>query len=77
MIRELDTVALTRNLPEHGLTAGDVGAVVHAYPNKTAFEVEFVTEAGETVALVTLTANEIRPLVGREILHARSLEAAD
>jgi hypothetical protein len=29
MISELDSVALTVNLLEHGLTAGDVGAVVH------------------------------------------------
>jgi hypothetical protein len=76
MIRELDTVALTRNLPEYGLTAGDVGAVVHRYPDGAAFEVEFVTAAGETVALVTLTLRDVRPLLGREILHVRELALA-
>jgi hypothetical protein len=29
MMVELDTVVLTRNVPEHGLAAGDVGAIVH------------------------------------------------
>jgi hypothetical protein len=50
-----------------------VGAVVHSYPDGAAFEVEFVTAAGETVALLTLTPRDIRPLLGREILHVREL----
>ena len=32
---------------EHGLQQGDVGAVVHVYGAGTAYEVEFVTAAGE------------------------------
>ena len=28
MIHELNSVALTRDLPEHGLTVGDVGTIV-------------------------------------------------
>jgi hypothetical protein len=32
-IGEHDIVVLTRDLPEYGLTAGDVGAVVHVYPD--------------------------------------------
>ena len=76
MFRELDTVALTRDLPEHGLVVGDVGAIVHRYPNGAAFEVEFVTAAGDTVAVVTLTSRDIRPLYGREILHVRELALA-
>ena len=31
MMRELDTVVLTRDLRDHGLIEGDVGTVVHAY----------------------------------------------
>ncbi len=76
MIGELDTVALTRNFPKHNLTAGDVGAVVHRYPDGTAFEVEFVTASGETVAVLTLTPKDVRPLLGREILHVRELPIA-
>ena len=73
MMRELDTVVLTRDLPEHGLTAGDIGAVVHRYPDGHAFEVEFVTAAGATLAVVTLDPRDVRPLVGHEILHVREL----
>jgi len=28
MIKELDSVVLTTDLPEHGLSAGDIGTVV-------------------------------------------------
>jgi hypothetical protein len=76
MINELDTVVLTRDVAEHGLKEGDVGAVVHRYADGEAFEVEFVTAEGRTVALLTLTAQEIRPLGGRDILHVRELAAA-
>ena len=76
MIRELDTVVLTRDLAEHGLQAGDVGAVVHGYRDNAAFEVEFVTAEGRTVAVVTLTPADIRPMAGKEILHVRELASA-
>jgi hypothetical protein len=38
MIAEIDMVALTRDAEEHGLVAGDVGAVVHVYAAADAFE---------------------------------------
>jgi hypothetical protein len=75
MIAELDTVVLTHAVPERGLTTGDIGAVVHAYPN-AGYEVEFVTAGGETVAVLTLSPNDIRPLLPTEILHAREITAA-
>ena len=64
MIRELDTVVLTDDIEEHGLKPGDVGTVVHSYSDGTAFEVEFVTPEGMTVALLTLTHADIR-LIGK------------
>ena len=76
MIRELDTVVLTRDFPEHGLKKGDVGAVVHLYTDRGAFEVEFVTAEGKTVAVLTLTEGNIRPMASGEILHARELASA-
>lgn len=76
MIHELETVVLARDLPEHGLQEGDVGAVVHRYTGDEAFEVEFVTAEGRTLAVLTLTAEEIRPMSSREILHVRKLDAA-
>lgn len=73
MISELDTVVLSHDLGEYGLQQGDIGAVVHVYKNGKAYEVEFVTGEGETIALLTLTAEDIRLMGEREILHAREL----
>ena len=71
MIEELDTVVLTRDVPEKGLLAGDVGSVVHVHQQGEAFEVEFVTAQGKTVALLTLPASDVRPQREREIMHVR------
>jgi hypothetical protein len=73
MIREHDRVVLTVALPDHGLEPGDVGVVVHIYPRQEAYEVEFVTLAGQTAAIVTASADQIRPIGKREIPHAREL----
>ena len=76
MIGELDTIVLTHDVKEHGLERGDVGAVVHCYPDGNAFEVEFVTGEGNTAAVLTLTGSDIRPMGKGEILHAREFTAA-
>lgn len=76
MIKELELVALTANVPEHGLLAGDVGTVVMVHGEGVGYEVEFLTSSGETIAVLSLHANQVRPLAGREILHARELTAA-
>lgn len=76
MIRELDTVVLTHDIKEHNLKQDDVGAVVHVYKNNAAFEVEFVTGEGETVALLTLTQDDIRPMRPQEILSVRQFALA-
>jgi len=55
----LDTVVLNRDLPEHGLRAGDLGAVVELC-GTDGVEVEFVQGSGHTKALVTLKASDLR-----------------
>ncbi|MBI1763492.1 MAG: DUF4926 domain-containing protein [Acidobacteria bacterium] len=75
MIRELDSVVLTHDFQEHGLAAGEVGAVVHCYANGPMYEVEFVSGSGHTVALVTVNETNIRQIQAREILHVRALAA--
>ena len=60
-IAVLDTVGLERDLPEHGLRKGDIGAVVERYEPDGA-EVEFVTASGKTQALVTLKLSDLRPV---------------
>jgi hypothetical protein len=72
--RELDTVVLTRDLPEAGLRAGDLGAVVLVYgPERApeALEVEFVTAAGRTQALRTLGPGDVRPVRDDDLLAVR------
>jgi hypothetical protein len=74
MIAELNCVALTTALPEHGLAAGDVGTVVHAYEGDRKFLVEFTTYDGTTVAVAKVSAEQIRALGRNEVHHARSLD---
>lgn len=76
MIRELDLVVLTHDVTELGLRAGDVGTVVLVYNAGEAFEVEFITADGYTIDVLTLTAAEVRPMAGNEILHAREVVPA-
>ena len=68
----LDTVVLIRDLPEHGLREGDLGAVVETYP-PDALEVEFVTASGRTTALVTLKSTDVRAISDTDLVAVRSL----
>lgn len=74
MIRESDTVVLTADLPGHGLMAGDIGTVVLVHQGNVGYEVEFMTMSGETIAVVSLYASQVRPVGRREIAHARAVE---
>lgn len=47
--------------------------VVLIHRDGQAFEVEFLTLEGTTVAMVTLEASQVRPVWKREIVHAREL----
>lgn len=71
MIKELDPVVLTQSLPEQGLQAGDVGWVVMIHVGGAGCEIEFVTLAGETVSVVTVPSDAVRPVRAKEIAHAR------
>ena len=71
MITEHSIVVLNRELPDHGLHAGDVGAVVAIYANRRAYEVEFVDGEGTTIALMTLAPEDVRTIQAGELLHTR------
>jgi hypothetical protein len=75
MYRDLDTVVVTKDLPELGLRRGDVGAVVQVY-SRDALEVEFVTAIGATLAVVTLGADSVRHVGRKDLLAVRQLDAA-
>jgi hypothetical protein len=73
MIHEHDRVVLTEPQLADSLEAGDIGCVVHIYPDNAAYEVEFVTLTGRTAAVVTVSADHVRPVGSTEIPHARKL----
>ncbi|MCG8350880.1 MAG: DUF4926 domain-containing protein [Chloroflexales bacterium] len=76
MIEELESVVLTVNMPERGLQAGDIGIVVLVHEEGKGYTVEFMTLSGDTVAVITVFAEQIRPIRANEIAHARELVAA-
>lgn len=76
MIKELDDVVLLIDLPRDGLAKGDVGTVVLLHKDGAGYEVEFTTLDGETLAVTTLAADQIRAARQREIAHARDLACA-
>jgi hypothetical protein len=69
--KELDPVVLERNVPEHELCKGDLGAVVNVDQDGTV-DVEFVLASGETEALVHLKPTDLRPIGRRDMLAVRS-----
>jgi len=73
MISEHDCIVLTEDVPAEGLQAGDVGTVVHIHPRATAYEVEFVTLTGQTFAVATIAANQLRLVRSRDLTHVREL----
>ncbi len=74
MIAEQALAALSKDIPEWGLHAGDVGTIVHVHARGEAYEVEFIDVRGETVAVLTIKAEYLRE-VGRDerpIPHLKS-----
>lgn len=67
----LDTVVLNHDIPQHGLRAGDLGAIVEVYGDD-ALEIEFVRPSGEIQALVTLKSTDVRPVAKTGILSVRA-----
>jgi len=76
MIKEHDCVVLTQDLPAEGLRSGDIGTVVHIHQDGAGYEVEFITLAGETVAVVTLLPPQLRSIAPRDLAHVRELTVA-
>jgi hypothetical protein len=68
---QLEPVVLTHDVPQHGLKAGDLGAIVEVY-GADGLEVEFVRASGETKALLTLRPADVRSLAGNDILAVRA-----
>lgn len=77
MIEEFKDVVLLGDVPEEGLRAGDIGVVVEVFPGQDSvppgYMVEFMTLTGETVAVVDVTADAVRPVGEGDMPQARSM----
>ncbi len=71
----LDYIVLIHDLSEHKLHAGDLGTVVEVY-EPDGIEVEFVKASGETLAVVTLSEDDVRSVGSTDIVSVRSLSHA-
>ena len=73
MFNLLDTVVLNRDLPEHGLRRGDLGAVVDVH-EPDGLEIEFVMASGKTQALVSLRGADVRAVGDGDLIAVRELK---
>ena len=73
MFNLLETVVLDRDLPEHGLRRGDLGAVVDVHP-PDGLEVEFVLGSGRTQALISLRESDVRAVGDGDLIAVRELK---
>ena len=73
MIKEHDCIVLKHDITEDGLQAGDVGTIVHIHRDGAAYEVEFATLTGQTVAVATVLSSDFRPVGKQDIAHVREL----
>jgi hypothetical protein len=60
-IKALDVVAVTEDIPQHGLRRGEVGTVVERWKDG-AYEVEFSDDSGEAYALTALRPDQLMKL---------------
>jgi len=70
MFSELDIVTLNHDLIEHNLKKGAVGTILQVYEKGKAYEVEFVNNKGETLAIVTLKGSDISLETKSKTLHS-------
>lgn len=79
-IIEHQRVVVTRDLPELGLVAGDVGVVVHIHrkPGESApvgYMLELFSLDGESLREESVPADAVRPVAANDLMHARPVAA--
>lgn len=67
MIKEFETVVLNNDLPGTSLHSGDRGVVVMVYNEGEAYEVEFFSPDGKTIAVETIEAAKLHPIKHDEL----------
>ncbi len=74
-MNEFELVVLTEDIPNGRLKTGDVGTIATVLCEGKAYEVEFVTYTGETLAVETLLPHQIRTVRSSEVMTARDTAA--
>lgn len=77
LLAEHMVVVLTRDLPQDGLEAGDVGVILLTHEGHDevppGYTVEETTLLGGTIAVVDVPADLVRPAAEHDVRHARSV----
>lgn len=80
MLELYKEVALTLDLPEHQLKAGDIATLVDLVPHPTSEEdgcvLEVFNAVGESIAVIIVPVSAVEALRADEILSVRSLAQA-
>jgi hypothetical protein len=71
MLEEHESVVPTTDLPHHALGAGDLGTIVQVHQGGRGYTAEFATLNGDTMAVVTVLADQIRPAKPNDMAHVR------
>ncbi len=72
MIKELENVILTVDLPEYHLLVGDIGTVVLVHGEGEGYEVEFSLALGKTIAIFSLYPDQIRQGTNNDLVRVRT-----
>jgi len=76
-VSQFQRVALTRDVAEHQLCAGDVACVVDLVPHPSGGETGCVLEVfsaiGESIAVVAVPLSAVEPLAADEVFAVRRL----
>ncbi|MBM3935012.1 MAG: DUF4926 domain-containing protein [SAR202 cluster bacterium] len=75
-LQEHERAVLTEDIPGEGLKAGDLGTIIHVHGDGIAYVLEFFSVEGDTVAIATAEASQVRPVERDEINHIRKMESA-
>ncbi|MCF6200467.1 MAG: DUF4926 domain-containing protein [Hyphomicrobiaceae bacterium] len=75
MINELDRVILTENITDKKLEKGYIGTVVDVDPGGKGYIVEFMTLKGQTIAVASLSTNQVREITNVDIARADHIAA--
>lgn len=76
MINEHEQVVLTDDLPEYHLRAGDIATVILIHNQGEGYGLEFISVEGETIAVVSVYASQVRRLKEDEVALARVIQSA-